>query len=481
MSELQDKLYELRQCSSSSVSCLTTSSSIPYDQLLDRALKAAKILDSGKQAIVSVVLPNSIEYLVTMLACLLAGKIFNPIPYFTSKEELARIISYVEPSLLITDKDDVFWSCDSLTVITPAELNQQILLSSQNSPDNSPEDAVATLYYSSGTTGSPKGVLYSHQNVFELIKSIVFDFKHTSKTRHFACLPFGHTAAINYNILPAFFTQSNLLIAESFMNIAPQFFKILAMEKINYVQVVPTIILMLLKLKSDVRNLDLSHLPYIGVGSSILPLESQVAFQEQYGIRLANLYGLSETGPSHFDDPTSKNWKPGSIGVPLSVNECRLAKDSEILLKGKNVFCGYYKNESLYRKVLKDGWFHTGDFGKYENGEFFYLDRKKDLIIKGGINVLPAEIEEFIYRESRVLEAVVVGVPDSLHGEDIGCAITLRDNADNPEDVIQSIRAILSQTLSSYKHPTKFIVLDMMPKTLSGKLKRGDVRKLFAQ
>jgi long-chain acyl-CoA synthetase len=481
MSKLQDKLHELRQCDSSFASCLTTSSSMSYDELLDRALRAAEILDCEKQAIVSVVLPNSIEYLVTLLACLLSGKVFNPIPYFTSNEELARILAYVEPSIIITDKVDVFFSNDSVTVITPAELNQKTPLSFQTLIDNSPENALAALYYSSGTTGSPKGVLYSHENVFELIKSIVSDFGHTSKTKHFACLPFGHTAAINYNILPAFFTKSNLLIAESFMKIAPQFFRILAMEKVNYVQVVPTIILMLLKLKADIRNLDLSNLLYIGVGSSILPLESQIAFQEQFGIRLANLYGLSETGPSHFDDPTSKNWKPGSIGVPLSVNKCRLAKDSEIMLKGKNVFCGYYKNESLYQEVLKDGWFHTGDFGRYENGMFFYLDRKKDLIIKGGINILPAEIEELIYRENRVLEAVVAGVPDSLQGEDIGCAITLRDNTDSPEDVIQSIRAILSQTLSRYKHPTQFIVLGMMPKTLSGKLKRGDVRKILAQ
>lgn len=481
MSKLQDKLHEMRQCESSFVSCLTTSSLMSYDELLDRALSTAEILDCRKQAIVSVVLPNSIDYLVALLACLLSGRVFNPIPYFTSNEELTRILSYVEPSIIITDKVDIFGSDGSVTVVTPAELNQKTLSSCKVLPDNSPENALAALYYSSGTTGNPKGVLYSHENVFELIKSIVSDFKHTSKTKHFACLPFGHTAAINYNILPAFFTKSNLLIAASFMKIAPQFFKILASEKVNYVQVVPTIILMLLKLRTDIRNLDLSSLPYIGVGSSILPLESQIAFQKQFGIRLANLYGLSETGPSHFDDPTLENWKPGSIGVPLSVNKCRLADDSEIMLKGKNIFCGYYKNESLYKEVLKDGWFHTGDFGRYENGNFFYLDRKKDLIIKGGINILPAEIEELIYQENRVLEAVVAGVPDSLQGEDIGCAITLRDNSESPEDVIQSIKAILNQTLSRYKHPTKFIVLEMMPKTLSGKLKRADVRKILAQ
>ena len=149
---------------------------------------------------------------------------------------------------------------------------------------------------------------------------------------------------------------------------------------------------MLNKLKIDVSNLNLSSLTFIGCGSSTLPLEVQKEFINQYNIGVGNLYGLSETGPTHIDDPREKNWQPGSVGVPLDVNECKVSEDGELLIKGSNVFIGYYKNQNLYEDVVIDGWFSTGDLGYRDNGRYYFSDRKKDLIIKGGINIVALEL-----------------------------------------------------------------------------------------
>ena len=225
--------------------------------------------------------------------------------------------------------------------------------------------------------------------------------------------------------------------------------------------------------------MDLKNIIFIGCGSSFLPKDIQEKFQKKFGIRLANLYGLSETGPSHIDDPRSKDWEPGSIGINLDVNECKISKDSEILIKGKNVFSGYYKNEKLYKKTVVNGWFHTGDLGVYENKKFFFKDRSKDLIIKGGINIIPAEIEEIIYKNSHVLEVVVVGLKDNIQGEEIFAAISLKDNNIDKNDLQLKLYKDLSNHLSSYKHPKKIFFLESIPKTHSGKLKRREVKEIL--
>ena len=205
---------------------------------------------------------------------------------------------------------------------------------------------------------------------------------------------------------------------------------------------------MLLKIRYKVTNLDLSSLMFLGCGSSILPLESQLEFESKFNIKIGNLYGLSETGPTHIDDPRDENWVPGTIGIPLDVNECKIAKDSEILIKGKNVFVGYYKNKTLYDEVVKKGWFHTGDLVEYIDGRYIYKDRSKDLIIKGGINIVPAEIEEILYMDNEILEAAVIGLFNEVHGEEIFAAVSLRDENALKDEVKTRLYSLLSKNLS---------------------------------
>jgi len=236
---------------------------------------------------------------------------------------------------------------------------------------------------------------------------------------------------------------------------------------------------MLLKIRYETDNLDFSKLMFIGCGSSILPLESQRKFLHKFGIKIGNLYGLSETGPTHIDDPRDENWIPGSIGKPLDVNVCKISEKGELLIKGDNVFIGYHNNMELYKEVFKDSWFFTGDIVSYENGVYVYKDRCKDLIIKGGINIVPAEVEEILYMHSDVHEAIVVGVYHEVHGEDLRAAISLKKKDLDKKNIMQQLYELLNANLSSYKHPAEILICDALPRTLSGKLKRRDIKLMW--
>ena len=478
MSLLQEKIFKLKDNSKEGVKDLSKKEFQTYSEIFNSSEFYSGKLASNQQDVISVILPNSIEYLEVLVACIMTGNIFNPIPFFTSDEELERIFKYIKPKKIITTRDLNFSSPPKLKLLNPSEVKRK---SNKKKFEKDPIDGgkIASLYYSSGTTGNPKGVLYSHDNVFFLIESINRGFGFSKETKHLSFLPFGHTASINYNIFPSLFNGSSLVIAEGFSSIANNFFKILSQESIAYTQAVPTVIYMLLKINYQLQNLDFSSLMFIGCGSSILPVESQKQFQEKFDIKIGNLYGLSETGPTHIDDPRKPDWQPGSIGVPLDVNECKISEDSEILIKGKNVFSGYFKNEKLFNEVVKAGWFYTGDLGIYQDKKFIYKDRSKDLIIKGGINIVPAEVEEILYKNKEILEAAVVGVFDKVHGEEVIAGVALKNLNTDKELIKTKLYKLLSDNLSSYKHPIDIFFLESLPKTHSGKLKRREVKKII--
>jgi len=443
-------------------------------EVANRAKEISKSDKIKNKKIITTILPNSVGYIECFLGCMLKGSIFNPLPYFIQIQELDKVLKYVEPSLIITDRTDVKESFSDKYRVSDVES-----LTDNNSRF---QDHVIdvnkpiALYYSSGTTGNPKGVLYSSNNMLSLISSIVRGFKFSDHDKQLAFLPFGHTASINYNILPALLTGCDLYISKGFEFLRSTFFSTLSNYKITYTEIVPTVLFMLNKLKIDVSKLNLSRLSFIGCGSSTLPLEAQKEFIDQYNICVGNLYGLSETGPTHIDDPREKNWQPGSIGFPLDVNECKVSDNGELLIKGDNVFIGYYKNQNLYQDVVINGWFCTGDLGNMENGRFYFSDRKKDLIIKGGINIVPMEIEEVIYKHSEILECVVVGREDNIHGEEV-VAVCVTNGSIAEENLSKEILEICREELSSYKIPRQIYFWRELPKTASHKLLRKDVRE----
>ena len=398
-------------------------------------------------------------------------------------------IKFIDTRVLISkqhiDNNELHSNCSNIDFLNDENFLSRIdpYSNQKITRDISPDD-VAAIYYSSGTTGNSKYVLYSHKNMVTLARSIVNDFEFGPETKHLGILPLGHTAITNYQFLPSLYAGSSMYLAENFNSIRPNFWKIIKNYSINNVQVVPTVLFTILATPYDESDYKSNKtLKYIGCGSAPLSTESQNNFYKKFNVKVANLYGLSETGPSHFDNPMSVNWKPGSIGLPLSVNECQiLGKDmkelnikevGQIALRGENVFIGYYKNEEAYKNTFYKDFFLTGDLGyKDSDGKFYFADREKDLIIKGGVNIVPAEIEEIIFKLKEVLSTAVVGVPHNYFGEDIIAFIQKKDNSLTEEKVFD----ILAKNLQVLKIPSKIIFIESMPIGPSGKILKRKLR-----
>ena len=214
-----------------------------------------------------------------------------------------------------------------------------------------------------------------------------------------------------------------------------------------------------------------------------MPVELMRGFEEAFGCKVLEGYGLSESSPvASFNHPDRER-KPGSIGTPIEGVEMKVVDDDgnevaqgevgEIVIRGHNVMKGYWKRDEATAETIRDGWLHTGDMGQVdEDGYFFIVDRKKDLIIRGGYNVYPREIEEILYEHPAVREAAVIGVPHDEYGEEIGAAVALKDG----ESVDESeLRDFVKEQVAAYKYPRQVWFVDDLPKGPTGKILKREI------
>lgn len=449
---------------------------------------------------ITAVIENSPEFCLFYFGAIRAGIVFNPMPFTSHKEEVLRNGRLVEPRRVFVDerkaKEFSAAECaEAGIVFVPVGAERRFEAGLPGLPagfvaarvaDHDP----ACLYYSSGTTADPKGVLYSHRNMVADISSICrgFHFR-TEGEVHLVMLPLGHTASTNYSMLPCAWVGGKMVMAESFWHIRNRIWALVEEHRATYMEVVPTVLYSLLNLYRAKPAADLSSMRFVGCGSAPLQKAIQAEFQARFGLPVANLYGLSETGPTHIDDPLAPGWTPGSIGVPLDVNEVRIVDESdrelpagavgEIVVRGENVFVGYFRNPEHTRRVVRDGWFHTGDLGYRDPaGRFFFVDRSKDLIIKGGMNIVPGEIDEVLMMHPGVREGATVGVPDEMFGEEVKCFVVPRDGARlDAGEILRHCAAHLPRT----KQPKYVEIVADIPKTHSGKLLRKQLREREAQ
>src|SRR5215510_3836872 len=218
-------------------------------------------------------------------------------------------------------------------------------------------------------------------------------------------------------------------------------------------------------------------------GGAALPVEVLRAFDEAFGVPLLEGYGLSETSPvASFNHPDREH-KPGSIGTPIRGVQMRVVDSEdhdvpqgevgEIAIRGPNVMKGYWQRPEATAEALRDGWFHTGDLARVdEDGYFFIVDRKKDLIIRGGYNVYPREIEEVLYEHPAVAEAAVIGVPHPALGEEVGAAVALKDGTTATPD---ELREFVKTRIAAYKYPRAVWIVDNLPKGPTGKIQRREI------
>ena len=339
----------------------------------------------------------------------------------------------------------------------------------------------AVVLYTSGTTGRPKGALLTHSNLLWNAQVSVELHAVGPEDRLLGTLPlfhsFGQTCVLNAGfrrgaevvLIPRFEPEAALDLLER--------------HAITVFIGVPTMYVALLNAESAARR-DLSALRLCVSGGAAIPVEILRGFEQQFGARVLEGYGLSETSPiatfNHLDRPS----KPGSIGTAIWGTEMRVADDDgvtvptdavgEILIRGHNVMAGYHNRpEETAAAIDADGWLHTGDMARMDaDGYFFIVDRKKDLIIRGGYNVYPREVEEVLYEHPQVMEVAVVGVPHAELGEEVAAAVVAR-----PGETIdpEALRAWVREQVAPYKYPRHVVVMDELPKGPTGKILKREL------
>ncbi len=344
------------------------------------------------------------------------------------------------------------------------------------------EDDTAVILYTSGTTGSPKGAELTHANMLSncrIVTESVIVIEESD--RLLGALPlfhsFGQTCTMNAAIN-----------ARASVSLIPRFdpvkaFEILERDKITIFEGVPTMYTALLSVP-DRDRYDTSSLRVCVSGGASLPVETLRAFESEFGVKLLEGYGLSETSPvASFNHPHMEQ-KAGSIGTPIEGVEMKAIDDDgaevaqgepgEIAIRGHNVMKGYWARPDATAEAIDgDGWFKTGDVATVDaEGYFFIVDRKKDMIIRGGYNVYPREIEEILYGHPAVLEAAVVGVPHGELGEEVGAAVVLNAGA---EASAEEIREHCKAEVAAYKYPRHVWFLAELPKGPTGKILKREI------
>ncbi|PJN38535.1 hypothetical protein CG747_23140 [Streptomyces sp. CB02959] len=339
----------------------------------------------------------------------------------------------------------------------------------------------AVILYTSGTTGTPKGAELTHHNLLTNAATTAASILRLDPDDVLlGALPlfhaFGQTCALNAAVAAG----ATLTLIPRF---APQrALEIMSRDRVTVFLGVPTMYTSLLRSGLPDHH-DFSRLRLAVSGGAALPDEALHAAERSFGVPVLEGYGLSETSPVAAFNHPDRPRKPGAIGHPVRGVEMRLlAPDGtavgpggigEIAIRGENVMKGYWNRPEATAEAMRDGWFRTGDLARVdEDGYYFVVDRKKDLIIRGGYNVYPREIEELLYTHPAVAEAAVIGVPDELHGEEVAAAITLRPDA---HITASELRAYLKQRLAAYKYPRIITFTDSLPKSATGKILKREI------
>jgi long-chain acyl-CoA synthetase len=340
----------------------------------------------------------------------------------------------------------------------------------------------AVILYTSGTTGQPKGAELTHDSLGSNARTTEETLLDGSPDDVImGCLPlfhvFGLTCSLNAGVL-----------AGSCLTLLPRFdgakaLSIVQRDSVTVFQGVPTMFSAMLH-APDRDQYDVSSLRLCVSGGSAMPVEVLRSFEETFSCTILEGYGLSETSPvASFNHPHAQR-KPGSIGTPIRGVEMRLVDDDgrdvpsgevgEIAIRGENVMKGYWGREEETAKAIPDGWFRTGDLARLdEDGYYFIVDRKKEMIIRGGYNVYPREIEEALYEHPAVAEVACIGIPHPDLGEEVAAAVALKPGASAEVD---ELREFAKARVAAYKYPRHLWLVDELPKGPTGKILRRSVQ-----
>jgi long-chain acyl-CoA synthetase len=423
------------------------------DERSDRV--AARLVRAGVRPgdHVAMLMGNCPEFLLAWFGILKAGAALVP----------------VNPGLKRSEIEFIREHSESRVVVTPADFEHGFEDPPVALPEVGPE-ALAAIVYTSGTTGKPKGAMLTHTNYLWDAKAIVRATKMTSADRFLCLLPLFHVNAQVVTTLAPMVAGGSMVLMRKFSPL--QMLETLAKTGATAFSGVPTVYA-ILNSTPGVDKYDLSRLRFCICGAAPMPVEVFEEFERRFHATLLEGYGLTEGTCASSVNPPDR-CKIGSIGVPLEGQEMQLV-DEEIVIRGPNVMKGYYKNPQATAGTIKDGWLYTGDLGRVdEEGYFFIIGRKKEMIIRGGQKVYPKEVEEVLYQHPTVAEAAVVGVSDPKWGEEVAAYVVRRGSVSEAE-----LLAFCRECLADFKCPKSIAFREVLPKTATGKVQKYLLKEVF--
>jgi long-chain acyl-CoA synthetase len=438
---------------------------------------------------VGIMLPNVPYFPICYYGILRAGGIVVPMNVLLKKREVGYYLKDPEAKLLIawgdfaeaaeTGAEEAGAEC---LLVKPGEFENVVgaaepVVEVYETGDHD----TAVILYTSGTTGQPKGAELSNTNLARNAAASSGLFGLGSEAVVLGALPLFHTFGQTCGM--------NATLGEGgTLTLIPRFdpakaLEIIERDRVNVFQGVPTMYGAMLHLDNR-ADYDVSSLKVCASGGSAMPVELMRGFEDAFKCKVLEGYGLSESSPvASFNHPDRER-KPGSIGTPIAGVKMKVVDDDgheidqgevgEILIKGHNVMNGYWNRDEATAETIVDGWLHTGDMGRVdEDGYFYIVDRKKELIIRGGYNVYPREIEEVLYEHPEVLEAAVLGVPHDEYGEEVAAAVALKEGGSVSA---QELLDYVKEQVAAYKYPRQVWLVDELPKGPTGKILKREIR-----
>lgn len=470
-----------------------------FDRQVNRLANALLKLGIGKGDIVCVYANNSPETLIAHVAIVKTGAVSGPINCWWQPPEIKYLLNdsqaktAIVESCYISNIEHIRKDCPHLTRIveigeTPSadHLHFQKLLD-DNLPqlpplEISPKDD-AFIFYTSGTTGNPKGVLLTHYNSLYAIAGLQEGLGHRPGAEvALIFLPIFHVNAM-FSCIGGFNGGVKIVLRQGFS--ASEFWEVVEKYRVTFWSAVPAVYNILLQIPETAKGRDLSSVKFGICGAAPMPIETFRKFEETFGVKIIEGYGLTEGTVASSINPIEGKRKIGSIGKPFpgqemkvldeNDNELRPGEVGELCVRGGNVMKGYLRKPEANAETLRGGWLHTGDMAYVDDeGYFFIVDRKKEMIIRGGENIYPKEIDNLLYSHPKILEAAVVGVPDAIMGEEVKAYIVLKPQE---QMTIDEVRDFCRQNLASFKVPRYVEFIDELPKNIIGKTLKKHLKK----
>jgi long-chain acyl-CoA synthetase len=469
-----------------------------FDWAVTRAAHLLASRGMAKGDKVSLLLPNSPEYIIAYFACFKLGAVAGPVNSLLKPQELAYVIANAEAKALVLHSefravvDAVQKELTGLQHVLEFDDEEKATAAFRDAgalPSTSIErDDEAIIIYTSGTTGKPKGCLLTHGNLIANARQIAGWLGFTELDRLLTVMPLFHMNAVSVTTMTPLYAGASTVVSPKFS--ASRFWQIISDYEITSFGSVAT---MLARLLSAYPNgvpdgLKTDQLRFAMCGSAPVPAEILRSFEETFDCLVIEGYGLSESTCRSTFNPPDERRRPGSCGMPIG-NEMKIVDEEdrevaegelgEVVLRGENILKGYYKNPAATTEAFRNGWFHTGDIGYRDADGFFYIvDRKSDMIIRGGENIYPREIDEVLYTHPAVASAATIGVPDPVYGEEVAAFIVLKEGAEvSAEEIISFCR----ERLADYKCPKSVRFIAEIPKGPTGKLLKRELARQYAQ